>query len=267
MPMLPTFFIPHGGGPCFDINGPEPYQSGIDELGKWLSHLGAAIRARPRAILMVTAHWVTSEFTVSTNPKPSMLYDYTGFPPHTYELRYDAPGAPEVADEVVRLVEDTGMRIRTDDIRGFDHGTFVPLRKIYPNADIPVVQFSIKQTLNPREHIEIGRVLRPLRDQGVLILGSGMSFHNFAGFMKVQGAKDSVEFDDWLTEAVEDEPEMRNSKLVAWDRVPAGRKAHPEEDHLIPLMVISGAAGEERGQRVFNGPVLGTTVSAYQFGN
>lgn len=266
MPTLPAFYIPHGGGPCFDIDWPAPIQEGIDALGDWLGRLPDSVGARPRAILMVTAHWETPDFTVSTNPRPGMLYDYTGFPPHTYELRYDAPGSPDVAREVTRLLEEAGIPVRTDDSRGFDHGTFVPLRKIYPEADIPVVQFSIRQSMDPREHLEAGRALQSLRDHGVLILGSGMSYHNFGGFMKGQGARDSVEFDHWLTEAVEAEPAERNARLMSWDRVPAGRKAHPQEDHLIPLMVVAGAAGEDIGRRDFTGQVLGVTVSGYRFG-
>jgi aromatic ring-opening dioxygenase catalytic subunit (LigB family) len=266
MNKVPTFYIPHGGGPCFDISWPEPHQAGIDQLGVYLSQLASQLANKPRAIVMVTAHWVTDEFTVSANPKPSRLYDYSGFPAHTYQLKYDAPGSSEIAQEVTQCLELAGIPIKTDMSRGFDHGTFVPLRKVYPQADIPIIQFSIKHTMKPEEHLRVGKALAPLREKGILILGSGMSYHNFAGFMNAKGGQDSIEFDAWLTETIKANPQERNQRLTQWDSAPAGREAHPQEDHLIPLMVVAGAAGDDLGHCDFTGSVLGVTVSAYRFG-
>lgn len=263
---LPTFYIPHGGGPCFDMDWPQSHQRDVDALATWLSDLSSYIAVKPRAILMITAHWMTTEFTVSTNPQPAMLYDYGGFPPYTYQLRYDAPGSPELAAEIVSLLQLAEIPIHTDDSRGFDHGTFVPLRKVYPAADTPVVQLSIKRNYNPAEHIALGHALKPLREKGVLILGSGMSFHNMGGFMNTRFAQDSLLFHQWLTESIEAQPIVRNERLLQWAEAPSARHVHPEEDHLIPLMVIAGAAGDDVGKKVFEGNFLGPIINAYQFG-
>jgi len=248
------------------MDWPQPYQRDVDALASWLEDLPNHIEVKPRAIVMITAHWQSMEFTVSTNPQPSMLYDYSGFPAHTYHLRYDAQGSPELASEIVSLLQAAGIRVRTDDSRGFDHGTFIPMRKIYPAADIPVVQLSIKRNYDPAEHIALGQALKPLRDTGVLILGSGMSFHNMGGFMNTRFAQDSVLFHEWLTETVNSETSVRNERLLHWVNAPFARNVHPEEDHLIPLMVVAGAAGDNAGKKVFEGPFLGPVINAYQFG-
>ncbi len=266
MTRLPTFYIPHGGGPCFDIAWPSAMQGGIDSLGDWLSRLPDFVGVRPEAILIVTAHWETDVFTVDTSAAPGMIYDYTGFPAHTYQLRYDAPGNPVLAGKIAGRIAAAGIAVKTESRKGFDHGTFVPLRKIYPQADIPVIQLSILKGWDPAAHRALGEALAPLREQGVLILGSGMSYHNFSGFNTAQGTKDSMVFDEWLTKAVETTPDKRNEKLSGWSQAPAGRSAHPEEDHLIPLMVIAGAAGEDAGKAIYTGNILGVTVSGYQFG-
>jgi aromatic ring-opening dioxygenase catalytic subunit (LigB family) len=261
---LPTLFIPHGGGPCFfmDWNPPDTWK----KMGAWLGALAGSTGVTPKAIVVISGHWEQPEFSVSGSPHPPLIYDYQGFPPHTYQLRYDAPGAPALAQQITGLLEQAGFPARLDPERGFDHGVFIPFKLIYPNAEIPIVQLSLKAGLDPRVHIEAGRALKPLRKQGVLIVGSGMSYHNLRGFGPDFGAA-SGQFDAWLTDAVgAPSAQTRNQKLEHWLTAPHARLAHPREEHLLPLMVASGAAGEDLGRRIFTDRVMGVTVSAYQFG-
>ncbi|MDA7417277.1 class III extradiol ring-cleavage dioxygenase [Xenophilus arseniciresistens] len=265
-PRLPTYFISHGGGPW-------PWMK--DEMGDTYAKLEAAladmprqIGVRPRAILMVSAHWERMNFTVQAHPQPPMVYDYGGFPPHTYSVRYDAPGDPALAARVQGLLEAAGLPAGLDAERGFDHGMFSPMKAIYPEADVPVVQLSLKKGLDPAEHLALGRVLAPLRGEGVLIIGSGLSYHNLRAFGPVAAAP-SRAFDDWLQQAVvNSEPAVRTQQLIAWEQAPAARIAHPREEHLLPLMVAVGAAEAEPGQCVYheNAFMGGLTVSSFRIG-
>jgi len=217
--------------------------------------------------LVISAHWEEAEFTVTTSPKPPLLFDYYGFPEHTYRLRYDAPGSPELAREVRELLAKAGIASKEDAERGLDHGVFIPFLLIYPDADIPVVQLSLKAGLDPAEHIAVGRALAPLRERNVLIVGSGMSYHNMEAFQRGLPPTASGTFDAWLTDAATDpDPGRRDEKLAHWSTAPAGRDAHPREEHLIPLMVAAGAAGGDVGQRTYSDRVMGSAISAYQFG-
>ena len=260
---LPTYFIPHGGGPCFfmDWDPPDTWK----KMGSWLQALGKAAE-KPKAVLVISGHWEEDAFTVTVNASPSLIYDYYGFPPETYALKYNAPGAPALAQKVVDLLSKAGLPARLDATRGFDHGVFIPFKMIYPDADVPVVQLSLKQDLNPAEHIAAGRALSSLRDEGVLIVGSGMSYHNLPKFMRGGGGTDSIKFDDWLTQAATAGPAKRAEMLALWDKAPAARQAHPREEHLLPLMVAAGAAGNDAGKKVLADTVMGCAISAYQFG-
>jgi aromatic ring-opening dioxygenase catalytic subunit (LigB family) len=261
---MPTLFIPHGGGPCFfmDWNPPDTWK----KMGAWLGSLAATIGVTPKAIVVISGHWESPEFALTGATYPPLIYDYQGFPPHTYELRYDAPGAPALAEQVAGLLKRAGLPARIDPARGFDHGVFIPLKVVYPHADVPIVQLSLKRGLDPQVHLEVGRALQPLREQGILIVGSGMSYHNLRGFGEQFGAA-SDEFDEWLSNAVcAPSSEFRNQKLRQWQTAPHARLAHPREEHLLPLMVATGAAGEDFGRKVFSDRVMGVTVSAYQFG-
>ena len=196
----PAIFVPHGGGPCFWIEFPPPFgPHAWDSLRDYLAGLVKSLPERPKAFLVVTAHWEADKPTVSVNPKPGMLYDYHGFPEHTYKLSYPAPGAPEVAAEVKRLIEKAGLPIATDESRGFDHGVFVPFLIVDPKAEIPVVMLSLRKDLDPDFHIRLGRALEPLRDQGIAIVGSGMSFHDLRHFRDGDTTA-SAAFDAWLDE-------------------------------------------------------------------
>ncbi|WP_162937705.1 DODA-type extradiol aromatic ring-opening family dioxygenase [Indioceanicola profundi] len=263
---LPTLFVPHGGGPCFfmEWNPPDAW----NRMGDWLRGVSGLIGARPKAVLVVSGHWEEPSFTVNAQAAPPLLYDYNGFPEHTYRLTYPAPGSPALAAQVRELLSKAGSPTAEDHRRGLDHGVFIPFKLIYPDADIPVVQLSLRTGLDPAEHIAMGRALEPLREQGVLIVGSGMSFHNMRRF-RWDGSSldpDSVRFDSWLAETVEAEPAERERRLTAWADAPSGRVSHPREEHLLPLHVVAGAAGGDLGHRVFEDRVLGSAQSAFLFG-
>jgi len=263
---LPTYFIPHGGGPCFFMDWDPPDM--WDSMEAFLAALPHDLPATPKAILVASGHWEEADFTFGSHPKPPLIYDYYGFPPHTYELTYDAPGAPDLAARAAGLLGDAGVPARLDDARGYDHGVFIPLKVAFPDARIPVVQMSLKAGLDPQAHIRAGQALSPLRDEGVLIVGSGMSYHNLRRYRRHgEGiVEESDLFDRWLGEAVTAPPAERNARLAAWDKAPAARLSHPTEEHLIPLMVAAGAAGEDPGRIVYSDRVLGAMVSGYRFG-
>ncbi|ABP79810.1 DODA-type extradiol aromatic ring-opening family dioxygenase [Stutzerimonas stutzeri] len=263
---MPTLFVPHGAGPCFfmDWNPPTAWNAMAD----FLKGIAATLPARPTAIVLVSGHWLQSTFSVTTAARPTLIYDYHGFPPHTYELRYPAPGDPALASRIAGLLDGAALGGREDAQRGFDHGMFIPLKLMFPDADIPVVQLSLRSDLDPRAHIEAGRALQALRGEGVLIVGSGMSFHNMRGYGDPRFAPISDEFDHWLTAAVELPPGERDWALQRWEDAPAARLCHPPraEEHLIPLLVAAGAAGDSNGRKVFSDRVMHTTLSAYRFG-
>jgi aromatic ring-opening dioxygenase catalytic subunit (LigB family) len=265
-PRLPTLFISHGGGPCFWMTFPEPYgPHAWDSLATYLRGVVAGLPARPRAILIVSAHWEAARPTVMTAAKPGMLFDYYGFPAHTYELSYPAPGSPALAARVRVLLGEAGVESDEDAERGFDHGVFVPMLMIDPRAAIPVVGLSLREGLDAAEHLRIGRALAPLRDEGVLIVGSGNSFHNMRTFRDGDAAA-SIEFDDWLTQAATDpDPSSRDRRLEAWAAAPQARACHPREEHLIPLMVAAGAAPDGVGTRVFSERIGGKQISGFAF--
>jgi aromatic ring-opening dioxygenase catalytic subunit (LigB family) len=259
--IMPTLFIPHGGGPCFfmDWDPPETWVT----MAAYLKDIAGTLPLIPKAIVVVSAHWEEPEFTVTAHPQPPLIYDYFGFPPHTYEIKYAAPGSPMLAEEIYGLLKKNGIAVRQDRERGFDHGVFIPFKLIFPEADIPIVQLSLKHGLDPEEHLAAGRALAPLRNEGVLIVGSGMSYHNLKRFMRGDDPASGM-FDNWLTSAVLS-PE-RNNLLTRWETAPAAHDAHPREEHLLPLMVVAGAAGDDAGARTFHDSVNGIVISGYRFG-
>ncbi len=263
----PTLFLPHGGGPCFWIDGPPPFgRETWERLRRYLAGLVASLPERPKAFVVVTAHWETDKPTVSTAAAPGMIYDYFGFPPHTYELKYPAPGAPELARRVKSLIAAAGLPVEEDFSRGFDHGVFVPLLIVDPEANIPVVMLSLRKDLDPTLHVAIGKALAPLRDEGVAIIGSGMSYHDLRHFRDGDG-RASQAFDAWLGETVTSpDPKAREEKLIHWDQAPSARECHPREEHLMPLMVVAGAAGDSVGAVSFRDVIGGKTISGFRFG-
>ncbi len=237
-----------------------------DRTAAFLRAIDGTLPRTPSALLVVSGHWEAKVPTVLASPAPPLLFDYYGFPPHTYELTWPAPGEPRLAGRVRDLLAAANIASASETDRGFDHGVFVPLKVVYPEARIPTVQLSLEDSLDPARHIAIGRALAPLRDEGVLIVGSGMSYHNMRGFMSAAGRDDSRRFDAWLAAAVEKEPQARDADLASWAAAPSARASHPREEHLLPLMVAAGAAGSDRGKRVFQDDVMGTRVSAVRFG-
>lgn len=263
-PRLPTLFLSHGGGPW-------PFVDGMREMfaktAQEFKELPARLPAKPQAVLVITGHWEAAQFSVSTSAHPPMDYDYYGFPEHTYSLQYPAPGSPALAARVTELLAAGGIACQQDPRRGFDHGTFVPLGLMYPQADMPIVLLSMKSGYDAAEHIRVGAMLSALRDEGVLIVGSGLTYHNMRGFGNPASTPVAAAFEHFLNDAVtQTDAALRNKMLVDWQSAPHARLAHPREDHLIPLMVVAGAAGADRGERIFVDHVMNVAMGNYQFG-
>jgi aromatic ring-opening dioxygenase catalytic subunit (LigB family) len=263
--MQPTFFINHGGGPCFFLE-PGPMRDTWCGLESHLRTFMARLDEQPRAILIVSGHWEESKVTVNAGAHPPLLYDYGGFPEHTYQLTFPAPGAPDVAARVNDLLSMAGIASGSEPSRGWDHGVFVPLKVMLPAASVPVVQVSLQRGLDPAVHLAIGRALKPLRHEGVLIIGSGQSYHNMRGFFSGDAVDPEAEaFDAWLRVIMID-GNTRDGALIRWDEAPGARGAQPHEDHLLPLMVAAGAASGEPGAVDFHGHALGKPISGFRFG-
>lgn len=263
---LPSFFISHGGGPWSYMTG--EFRQNFVQLEAALKAMPSQLPGPPKAVLVISGHWEAPEFTVMNSAQPPMVYDYYGFPAETYHISYAAPGSPEIAARVQQLLGDAGIPVASDSAQGFDHGTFVPMSVIYPEADVPVLQLSLQSDYDPAAHIAVGRALAPLREEGVLIIGSGLSYHNLREFGPAAGEV-SREFDDWLQETlVQNKSEQRAHRLEAWEQAPGARQAHPQEDHLLPLMVAVGAAYDEPGDCVYHeeGFFGGLSVSSFRFG-
>lgn len=263
---LPTIFIPHGGGPCFFMDWTMGPADTWDALAAHLRQLPSMLATRPLSIVVVSGHHEGRIVEITSGANPAMLFDYYGFPEHTYRLNYPAPGSPDLADQIGTLLAEGGVDHRFDPTRGFDHGVFVPLLLMFPEADIPVVQVSLRSDLDADFHLRLGEQLAPLRDQGVLIIGSGMSYHNMHAFTSQIAGPDSRTFDDWLTATCTAEPAQRRRALALWEDAPAARRAHPREEHLLPLMVVAGAGGVDIGIKTFAGDAMGAKLSAYAFG-
>lgn len=263
---LPTCFVPHGAGPCFfmDWNPADTWSA----MAEFLQGFRQTLPHQPNAILVISGHWQELHFSVTSGERPGLIFDYHGFPPHTYQLRYPAPGHPMLAARVADLLGQAGIAAHQDPVRGFDHGTFIPLKLMFPDASIPVVQLSLRNGLDPQEHLEMGRALAPLREEGVLIVGSGMSFHNMRGYGDARFGPIAEAFDQWLTEAAEAEPIQRSLMLKNWMQAPSVALCHPPggEEHLLPLLVAAGAANDSIGRKVFSQTVMQTRLSAFRFG-
>ena len=265
MNLLPTLFIPHGGGPCFFVDPPAHDPHMWEGLASYLRGIDASLGARPKAVLVISGHWETERPTVNVAERPSLLFDYYGFPEHTYRLKYPVAGAPDLEPRVRALLAEAGFDLGLESKRGLDHGVFVPFLLIYPHADVPIMQLSLHHSLDPGTHLAIGRALAPLRRQGVLIVGSGMSYHNLAAMFSGGGAEAAAAFDSWLGETVAD-PTSREERLTAWRSAPGGPESHPRSEHLIPLMVAAGAAAGEPALRTFHESIAGKPISGFRFG-
>ncbi|MFT3713171.1 MAG: class III extradiol ring-cleavage dioxygenase [Archangium sp.] len=262
----PVIFLPHGGGPWPFVELGFGTKKDNDALRAYLESVPSAAKTPPKAVLVISAHWEEDVPTVMTSPQPPMLYDYYGFPPESYEITWPAPGAPELAKRVRGLLEGAGFQTAEDPKRGFDHGTFVPLKLAWPTPTLPTLQLSLKTGLDPKEHLAMGRALAPLRDEGVFIIGSGMTFHNLRAFMNPAAGPVSVAFDGWLRETMQKPQAERDAGLEKWASAPAARQSHPREEHLIPAMVCAGAALGDVATIPYANTYAGVVLSAYQFG-
>ncbi|MBZ4336486.1 class III extradiol ring-cleavage dioxygenase [Corallococcus sp. AS-1-12] len=264
-PRLPVVFIPHGGGPWPFVELGLP-KAEVQALAAWLRQVGQQLATRPKALLVISAHWERPVATVMTSAAPPLLYDYSGFPQEAYRITWPAPGSPSLAARVRELLSAAGLPSAEDSARGYDHGTFIPLKLMYPEADIPCVQLSLKQGLDPAEHLALGRALAPLRDEGVFIIGSGMTFHNLRAFGDPRAHEVSAKFDAWVQDAATAPASVRDEMLRLWTQAPYARLVHPREEHLLPLMVAAGAAGEDRGTTAWSGSMMGARLSGFRFG-
>eukprot|EP00401_Gymnodinium_catenatum_P066510 CAMPEP_0117497862 /NCGR_PEP_ID=MMETSP0784-20121206/21407_1 /TAXON_ID=39447 /ORGANISM="" /LENGTH=350 /DNA_ID=CAMNT_0005292909 /DNA_START=24 /DNA_END=1076 /DNA_ORIENTATION=+ len=247
---MPVVFLSHGAGPCFFIEGfwKSSSDPGIgigSPTAKFLASLGDAL-PRPAAILCISAHYESyHHIKVGSNPSPSMIYDYNGWPDHTYELQYPAPGDPVLASQVAKLLRDGGVPCEEDPQNGFDHGVFVPLLLMYADASIPVVPLSIHCSYAGEFHFRIGELLQPLRRQGVLILGSGAASHTCS----IRSLR--PRWHDYLTDTLCAVPAGdRRRRLTTYRKETLCRMAHPRPDHLMPALVAAGAAGRLPGYKV-----------------
>lgn len=257
----PVFYLPHGGGPCFFMPDPAGHWTG---MAKFLASLPERLPQTPRAILIVSGHWEADGFALSGTDHPGLIYDYYGFPQHTYALSYPAPGAPGLAQDAAAKLKAAGLKASIDPARGLDHGVFVPLKVAFPVANVPVVEMSLDHGLDPALHIKAGAALKPLRDDNVLIIATGMSFHNMRGYGNPNATAPSQTFDQWLTDTLALPPAQRHAALEDWEQAPAARFSHPREEHLVPAMFAAGAA-DGPGKRIYNELVLRTALSAFQF--
>ena len=233
-------------------------------MAEFLRALPGTLPAPPTAIIVVSGHWETEGFGFTGAAQPGLIYDYYGFPPHTYALRYDVPGAPALAARAAGLLRTAGLKATVDPQRGLDHGVFVPMKVAFPQASIPMIEMSVDRHLDPALHIEAGRTLGALRDEGVLILGSSMSFHNMRAYGDPRFTAPSEAFDAWLAGAVALPGDARAAALAAWAEAPAGRLSHPREEHLLPLMVAAGTS-QRPGERIYCERVLETAISGFRF--
>lgn len=237
-----ALYVSHGGGPL-PLLGDDAHV----EMVSCLKEIARTI-VRPSAIIVVSAHWEGQNATVTSGANPDLIYDYYGFPPESYEIRYPCPGNPALAGSVTRQLESAGIKAVSDSDRGFDHGLFVPLKIMYPEADIPCVQLSLIEGLDPLEHINLGRVLQGLADPSILLVGSGFSFHNMKAFFTqetVASEEANRSFEHWLLETCSNltiSEEERTKRLVNWEAAPFARYCHPREEHLLPLHVCYGFA-------------------------
>lgn len=266
---LPTLFIPHGGGPCFFM---EPMAGLPDDtwhqMAAYLRNIGQSISPKPKAVLVISAHWETETASILNTENYDLLYDYYGFPEHTYHLTYPATGSASVATRVAELLNAAGISSTSEKNRGLDHGVFIPFKLIYPEADIPIVQLSLLHNLDPAAHLAIGNALAPLRDEGVLIVGSGLSYHNLRHFFSSNPAANeaAAQFDAWLNKTISAPAAERAQLLTQWQQAPGARECHPRSEHLIPLLVATGAAQEDIGFAAYQENLIGKQVSGFQFG-
>ncbi len=258
MDRLPALFVSHGS-PMFAV---EP---GL--AGPQLAALGRAW-PRPRAVLVLSPHWITRGLRVATAARPETIHDFGGFPPALYRIQYPAPGAPEVAQEALALLRAAGWEAQEDAQRGLDHGAWVPVRHLYPDADVPVLQVSMPHTLTGASAVALGRALAPLAATGVLLVGSGSITHNLADLNRWEDVAPlpyAQDFVAWARDAV---TRHDGAALAAWEAAPHAQRAHPTPEHYLPLPFAFGAGDAQAPARVIDGGMTygALAMDAYVFG-
>ena len=228
-------------------------------MGAYLKGISATLPQHPKAIVIVSGHWEEKAPKIYAPATSKLLFDYSGFPDYTYQLDSN------VALSVKQHLEAAGFACGANEDRGFDHGVFIPLMLMFPKADVPVVQLSLESGYDTERHLAMGRALTPIRDEGVLIIGSGMSYHNLRGFGDARENQPAAEFDAWLFEALSDAA-LRPKRLNEWSSAPGALRSHPHPEHLIPLLVAAGASMGEPCVRDYSDKIFGKAVSGFRFG-
>jgi aromatic ring-opening dioxygenase catalytic subunit (LigB family) len=258
-----VLYLPHGGGPL-PLLGDKQHAA----LTEFLKTITGKLPV-PEAVLIISAHWEEAPASITSATQPPLIFDYSGFPPESYDIAYPAPGAPQLAGKISGLLEANGIQAKLDNTRGFDHGVFVPLKLMYPDAHIPCVQLSLLKGLDPGAHIAMGKALGALCEKNLLVIGSGMSYHNMRGFF-TNDATDlqaSEDFNEWLINTCTAEnisATQREQRLIDWEQAPSARLCHPREEHLLPLHVCYGMVSTSipRAQVVFDQLVMDKKVCA-----
>ena len=263
--LAPVLFLPHGGGPLPLLGDP-----GHAGLTRFISNLGTQLQqelSKPTAIVVISAHWEETIPALTANNSTHLLYDYSGFPAESYQLTYPAQGAAQLAANIAEKLTEAGFTPQLDKNRGLDHGVFVPLLMLRPEADIPVLQISLLKGLDPAQHIALGEALAFLRRQNVWIVGSGMSFHNMQAFFRPDlVSKTQIDaFNQYLITSLSPERDYAEQadKLRHWLDAPYARLMHPREEHLLPLHVCFGAAKGSSAELLFHDDVLNKAVLAF----
>ena len=255
-------YFSHGGGPLPILGEP-----GHKAMVEFMRHLPSQLH-QPDAIVVISAHWEEKQATLLGAANPPILYDYYGFPEEAYRINYPAPGDPGLAQRIANLLEQNGIPARIDSMRGFDHGHFIPLKLMYPEANISTIQLSLLRGLDPAKHLAMGRTLTELLPENILIIGSGFSFHNMRAFSwgdKVYPDPANDAFQDWLIDTIANPvvlPEEREERLLNWEEAPYARYCHPREEHLLPLFVCAALAGKP-AKIVFDDLIFGKRGLAF----
>ena len=257
-----VLYLSHGGGPL-PLLGDDGHKELLATLKKIVTNI-----TKPSAIIVISAHWEENKPTITHAAHPQLIYDYSGFPKESYAIEYPSPGNPELASQVFSLLQVKGINAVLDETRGFDHGLFIPLKIMFPDADIPCIQLSLLKDLDPLKHIEIGEALAGLKTDNILIIGSGFSFHNLHAFFAPpdhETQEMNKSFENWLIDTCSNkelDEVTRRSRLINWESAPAARYCHPREEHLLPLHVCYGIK-RRPCKDVFTLDIMGKKASMY----
>lgn len=246
--MQPILFVSHGGGPLPILGDPSH-----EDMLRAFRDLRNTLEQRfpkPDALVFISAHWESSPIAITSSAKPSLYYDYYGFPEEAYTLQYPAPGAPELASQLAESLRAAKIDVQLDTTRGLDHGVFIPGKLLFPEADIPCLQISLHPNLDPATHLYLGEQLAQLAYGNILVIGSGFSFHNMRAFFAgsdLEADQKNLAFEEWLEDTLRlDDADDREARLTQWEKAPHARFCHPREEHLLPLHVCVGAAQHNR---------------------